>query len=438
MALYKTAKYADQINETWPDEIRTAFDMLKRQTQNFTIENAGSKQIDESLILSIENHLDDNASNSSIRKVTRQFEQLFKNLEANAKNNGGGGNGKVDEKQVREIIERELKKNKIDINNLTPELKALINETRLIRYELPGQSEGQAPKPVKLRDIAIKIIDDLRIGNNVMLIGGAGTGKTFLSKQIAHEVWGKPPKVINCSQWTSPTEIVGGFSVDGYEEGKLIEAYRDGHILLLDELPKLDPNTAGLLNDALSNTRESGREAIIQNAKGDNIEKHPDFACIATGNVYPNSTDIAYAANNKQDLSLLDRFSGSVYFIQKDAKFEKKRIGIRFIWNTADEIRNTIEKNNWEAQMSLRWMIGARNIFIREWERYNNHRNDGLKSQEGVTFAEYLDKYLGTFTEEQQTVLKKAISYNDVLYDYRNNLNSDKYDEFTKEEINQA
>jgi len=423
MALYRIEKFRDEIlnNPTISDDVKRGYEAVKRLSNNFSMINEAARQQDEALYVAVLDEL----GQSSGESIVKQFKELFDSL----KNTMPQQNG-LSETEVMEIVRRNLKGNsdKVGLNDLSPELKKLISETKVIKYQLPESDKGKAPKPVKLRPIAIKIIDDLRIGNNVMLIGGAGTGKTFLSKQIAHEVWGKEPKTINCSQWTSPTEIIGGFSIDGYVEGKMIEAYRDGHILLLDEMPKLDPNTAGLLNDALSNTRESGNESTIQNAKGDYIKKHPNFACIATGNVYPISTDIAYGANNKQDLSLLDRFSGSVYFIAKDEKFEKARIGIPFIYRVADDIRTLIERNHWEAQMSLRWMIGARNVFIREWERLHGKRNDGLEAYEGLTFEEYLMGYLRTFTPEQQEAIRVGCSIDSHLERYRANLLSDNYD----------
>lgn len=424
MALYKIERFKDEVqnNPAISDDIKRGFEAVRRLSSNFTIVNEAARQQDQIIYSAIIAELGQDEGTSIVKEFKELFQSLRQQQSIPSQN--------IDENKLKEVFDEMFKDRSIKLEDLSPELLKLIQQTKIIKYELPESDKGKAPKPTKLRDISIKIIDDLRIGNNVLMIGGAGTGKTFLAKQIANEVWGKTPKVINCSQWTSPTEIIGGFTIDGYQEGKLIEAYRDGHILLLDEMPKLDPNTAGLLNDALSNTRESGKESIIQNAKGDYITKHVNFACIATGNVYPISTDIAYGANNKQDLSLLDRFAGSVYFITKDEKFEKQRIGIPFIYHLADRIRDVIEENHWEAQMSLRWMIGARNVFIREWERFNDKRKDGLKHDEGLTFAEYLNRYISTFTSEQQSVIYEKAMVSQALAQYREELKSKQYTTF--------
>ena len=102
----------------------------------------------------------------------------------------------------------------------------------------------------------LKIIDGIVLGNNVMLIGCAGTGKTFLAEKVA-SVIGLDVEVINCNQFTSPIEINGGQTIEGYQEGKLIKAWSTGKLLILDELPKLDPNTTGILNEALAKNSAS-------------------------------------------------------------------------------------------------------------------------------------------------------------------------------------
>ena len=92
--------------------------------------------------------------------------------------------------------------------------------------------------------------------------------------------------------------------------------YFSGAVLLLDELPKLDPNTAGVLNDGLSKIKdpsertEDGLEIRpeITNGRGQIITKGNVFV-IATGNSLLNEADVNYEANFKQDLSLQDRFA---------------------------------------------------------------------------------------------------------------------------------
>jgi cobaltochelatase CobS len=207
--------------------------------------------------------------------------------------------------------------------------------------------------------------------------------------------------------------------MDGYVEGKLIEAWHKGYVLILDELPKSDPNTAGLFNDALAKSKIPN--AVIFNARKESFTKHPDFACVATGNIYPNKESMAYGANNKQDLSLLDRFSGCVYFIEKNPKIEKAILQNNMVWSICDKIRATIEELKYEAQLSLRFMLNARDAFNLEIQRHKNHGNHGVQANEGKTFKSAVDSYLSTFTSVQVQNVKAKINYSGLLekYQYR-------------------
>lgn len=291
-------------------------------------------------------------------------------------------------------------------------------QPRFIRYELPGVVTAPMEQPEI--DSFQQIVDDVVMGNNVFLVGGAGTGKTYLAEiLVAQQALGRKHITINCSQWTSPTEIIGGQTMDGYVEGKLIEAWQHGYVLVLDELPKIDPNTAGLFNDALAKTKIPN--AVIFNARKESFTKHADFACIATGNVYPNKESMAYGANNKQDLSLLDRFSGSVYFIEKNPKIERKIVQNDMLWSLCDKLRNAVEELKYEAQLSLRFMQNARDTYLLEMKRYKSGQSSWQTANEGKTFKSAVDSYLSTFTEVQQQNLKQKINYQLVLsgYQYR-------------------
>lgn len=271
----------------------------------------------------------------------------------------------------------------------------------------PATPRTKLPEPPAVPDSLIpnfqKIVDDMVLGCNVFLVGGAGTGKTTLAQDVAKTL-GRQFMTINCSQYTAPGEIIGGQTIEGYQEGKLIEAWKNGYVLILDELPKIDPNTAGLFNDALAKSKI--RNAVIFNSRKESFIKHPDFACIATGNVWPLGESMAYGANNKQDLSLLDRFAGSVYSIEKNPELEISVIGSKTLWQLCDSLRNAIEKLKYETPVSLRFMINARDSFMLQIDR--KAKNKGLLSSHGKTLKDCFESFIKiNFSKFQQEALQK-------------------------------
>jgi cobaltochelatase CobS len=341
-------------------------------------------------------------------KIQQTLTQLMEQLQE-------AQSGKIDAAQIEAIVKNILKNRTICFEDLCPDLLKLVKETTNIKVIIPNFETKSFKNDIPN---LLKIIDDIAYGNNVMLIGGAGTGKTFLAEKVAN-VLGLETETINCNQFTSPIEINGGQTIEGYQEGKLIKAWSEGKLLILDELPKLDPNTAGILNEALAKTAipSNSDRAYIVNTRGDRFKKKDGFAVIATGNVYPNTESNAYGANNKQDLSLLDRFGGSVYEIEKNPEFEKKVIlpGHLFIWAFLDIIRSLIEKNKWEAQVSIRIMETSLRVYLAEMEALKK----GITLDDRKTLKDVVDSFLWTFTEVQQVELKRAIEYNTYFANFQ-------------------
>lgn len=292
-----------------------------------------------------------------------------------------------------------------------------------------------------------KIVDDLLVGNNIFLIGSAGTGKTTLAEKVAYAVFGRndndgkalPYVTINCNQWTSPIDIKGGQTIEGYKEGGLIEAWRDGKILILDEMPKLDANTAGLLNDALA--KSAKEDAIIFNGLNQPIKKHPHFGCIATGNTLGKGNSNQYVGNNRQDASLLDRFSGCVYHIGFNLKLERFLI-YSFLFEKCVKIREAIlsyegknaDDDYTEDIMTLRTMLNLQRAYVLEMKRELGLKNADGKTHrpvpKGKTLKDGFDSYFLAMNPEKASLIKTQINYEGFINRYKS---SDAKQQFLKE-----
>lgn len=355
------------------------------------------------------------------------------------------GSGGMDASGVISAIKNYLDKNKVQYSQISKEVIDEIKKRQQIELKLPNLS---APIVITSQDASIpyiyEIIDDVLSGNNVYLIGDAGSGKTYTAEKVA-SLLNRDFVMINCSQYTSPVEIIGGQTIEGYKDGKLIIAWQKGKVLIVDEMPKIDPNTAGLFNDAFaksSKTKEDSK-TFISSAKPDQppIPRHKNFAVIATGNVYPNTTDPAgYVANNQQDLSLLDRFSGNVYYIDYAQSVDAEMCIYQFIydmlvgnwydWNAAKQknqtppepkgLRACVKDLMYDkfALVSYRTITSLRVAFEIELARaIAHHAGDTtqLPPEAGKTFLKAFNNYLVAFTKDQRETLRNKTGFKDAF-----------------------
>ena len=289
---------------------------------------------------------------------------------------------RVDDKQIEDV----LRKSQFGLANLSPDLKEYLDKTRKIELKAPKQLEFGDALSGK-RPIIDVIISDLEANNNVYMYGGAGTGKTYTSKQVAKAL-NCSLIVINCNQYTSPTELVGGQTIEGFIQGKLIIAWanlkagdrgvksgmeegRDGCLLLLDELPKIDPNTAGILNDALALVKDSGESPAIQ-----------------------------------------DRFAGSTYKLFVDLENELQIMkGYLWIWNFLTPLRFEIQEAGYENQafVSIRLDQSLRDTW-RVW-----YANAGDPDFVPKSVREGCESFFDLFSEDQAKILKEKSEYDKFL-----------------------
>lgn len=363
--------------------------------------------------------------------LSRSLLALKETIDTFKKSNTGGGS--VNEEEVKKLVASMKSgiKGKVGYSDLDPELQSkLSGQVKTTLTLTTPYSKGVGKKLAEsqvMRPLFQKMLSDFVARNNVYLFGGAGTGKTYIVEQLANFL-GYDYIEVNCNQFTSPLDLVGGQTIDGYQKGKLEMAWSNigkngeemkGAILCLDELPKLDPNTAGVLNAALAKVKLGTPEdpVFIYNGKGDKIYKKNIFV-VATGNTQLNETSVEYEANFKQDLSLQDRFVGSTYRVVADYKseFENALQDFAFIFLFMTKIREAILDRSWagRAFVSYRILISLRDTYIvsRDVEM-QKVANTAIKKPK--TLKEGIDSFLDLFSDTQKEYLKDVSDYNNFV-----------------------
>lgn len=378
---------------------------------------------------------------------------------------------------IKRLINKQLENFQFDENNISENLKSILMTKPDItvpipeRKDIPEDIQEQASELADIINVNTSgIFTDLLVGNNVYLFGKAGTGKTTLAKKVADKLLNRETFVINCNQFTSPINIIGGQTIEGYKQGTLSLAWEKGGCLILDELPKLDPNTAGILNEALAQTADTtensyitkeqydkflnilkdangkelgfdlkkagdkvynGEEEVtvpkdkyvkvnyptITDGKGDKIRKNKNFCVIATGNTDMKTISQNFSGNNRQDYSLVDRFAGSFYEIKYDTALEKA-LTYTLVYKVSILIREIIDENpNSVESVSLRTMLNFNRIFEQEMLRAIKSpyaikpiKNGKLKMAK--TFSESLRSFIETLPSQTQERIKKTDAQN--------------------------
>ena len=367
----------------------------------------------------------------------------------------GGGGASISKQEVETLLKDAIRTNKIKLQDLDDSLRTaltsamkvnLVLTTNNFQTQISNNKQAVVEKALVETTLFQKILSDIKAMNNVYLFGGAGTGKTFLAGKMAKHLDYEYIE-LTCNQFTSPIDILGGQTIDGYQRGKLERAWgnldeygqpisKKGVVLCLDELPKLDPNTAGILNGALAKVKEYDDNGLtppmIENGKGDKIVKK-NLVIIATGNVKLNETSTEYEANFKQDLSLQDRFVGSCYEVSVNYEYEANEImkGFLFIWIASVKLREKIIEKKWTgfAFVSLRIMINLLATY-QVYRAVKNDPNANSSIVEPKTIVDGFNSFLNLFKQDQIQVLKQAMDYDNfkLLVETKNAMPIDSLD----------
>lgn len=149
-----------------------------------------------------------------------------------------------------------------------------------------------------------EVLEDLKEFKCVYLHGEAGTGKSFMARQLAEALG------VECyisSQSTLKYDLLGTYNAKGeHIYTAFTRAALNGGVWLWDEYDRSSPDSCTAINDALAN----GRVDIPGVGM---VELHKDFYCIAAGNTCGFGGSSKYTAAQQQDFASLTRFLSKIY-----------------------------------------------------------------------------------------------------------------------------
>jgi len=187
------------------------------------------------------------------------------------------------------------------IATLAPQTRTIV-----VRDQLETELKGTT------HEATAKVLQLANQGLNVMMVGPAGCGKTMLAQKVA-EALGRTCTIISCSAGMSESALLGRLLPIGeggkfaYVESPFMRAYREGGVILLDEMDAADPNLLLVINAALANGGLTV-EARAASHEDTYVARHADTIVLAAANTYGTGADTQYVGRGALDASTLDRF----------------------------------------------------------------------------------------------------------------------------------
>lgn len=156
----------------------------------------------------------------------------------------------------------------------------------------------------------------------IYIQGDSGYGKTMATEQVCATLK-RPLAIVNITNETSEDDLIGGLRIVSgdtvFEYGPVIRAYRDGAVLLLDEL---DQGTSQIM--CLQTILQ--KKPYFIKKTGETIHPHPDFMVVATGNTKGIGDDFDGRFVGAQQLNdaFLERFSVTFVHTAPSSAIETK------------------------------------------------------------------------------------------------------------------
>ena len=193
-------------------------------------------------------------------------------------NKAKGGKAELDEAKVIELIK-------------------LHSQAQPVRVEYKDKHSGEHKQALAHKTFT-KLLKAVSSGDNIWLVGPAGTGKTTAAEQVA-SVLGLEFHFNGALD--SEHKLLGFIDAQGRIVSRPFrKAWTEGGVYLFDEVDASLPQALLAFNAALAN-------GIVDFPDGA-VRKHPNFVCIAGANTIGQGATAEYNGRYKPDAAFVDRF----------------------------------------------------------------------------------------------------------------------------------
>lgn len=276
-----------------------------------------------------------------------------------------------DGKTLRETIEEIA-------GEVAPKLPDIPKEAQVIKVKVAEDGTGTEIAPPDESDTfnigrrvhakAQEVVDVLMSGENVLLIGPTGCGKTVLAQDVA-DILQTRFGSISVTAGVSEGAIIGrwvpkgGSGEWGYVGTQFVDFYENGGLWLWDEMDAADPNALLIANQALSNGHLP-LPSRMDNPRANRSTGNP-FYSIGAANTYGTGANRIYVGRNQQDDAALDRVRIGQIEMEYDKGLEATLVPDAAWLDSLWQLRDKIETNRLRRNLSTRFIVQSWNLHTR-------------------------------------------------------------------------
>lgn len=321
---------------------------------------------------------DEEPNNNNVEPQKEETEEEDNNNNNEPKKRGRRKKNKTAEEQLNDLDDAKKKKEE-QMKKLQEEMDKIKEEEERIKEEERKRKEQEEEERRKQQQAQNnkrhrnedEIVKRLKCLKKAFLVGPAGTGKSTLAMKACAEIFGieggvdgvvKSDKFaqISFSPDTVSADMIGFQDVNGvFHETDIIRVFRDGGLILFDEMDDADASLLVKLNTMIAN-------GVIPTPNGV-VTQNENTYIVGTANTFGKGANAMYVGRNRLDAATLDRWKLATIFVDYDTRLEdglidmqiKDKYKVAEIQIARNTIRGIIDDNKYKQICSTRFVIDA-------------------------------------------------------------------------------